>query len=430
MAKVRHYKAGSSHKSVAESIAQVFDDSKERAMFDEVFGGIRKPADSVLPRIPAPGSNSGLLAPKGAGGGDTFTTSLLQRLRLVEAEASETRSRLAEQLLKNEKLENQVRLLKSLTRDPQEALRDLDALRAENGSLLAQIDEMEAFLADYGLVWVGKHGAPDEAPAVEGEMGVSFAALSKAIGELNALIHAEPSKVIVSSSDDSNRRARLVHASEAVGTVRVAYYRNGLLVQRGPFRCAGSPSCAAFLQDIMEGYFPSELSGDYPDGVLFDLVDKQDLSYGEQSQEDEQMSADKFLRGLPRRQITKAGDIVDLRADIGLKLGIGGGAAVAKVIDSDASRADADAAHSRGSVATIQVKWMDGSSFLAKAFALSSVREVKADILRHLSSSAGVGGTKGVLELRGGHPVRTLADGMTVLEAGLLPNGTVHARYV
>ncbi|NXT24004.1 UBX11 protein, partial [Syrrhaptes paradoxus] len=44
-------------------------------------------------------------------------------------------------------------------------------------------------------------------------------------------------------------------------------YQNGIVMCDGPFRPYEDPSTQQCLQDIMDGYFPSELQTRYPDGV-------------------------------------------------------------------------------------------------------------------------------------------------------------------
>uniref|UniRef100_A0A8C3KPB7 UBX domain-containing protein 11 n=1 Tax=Calidris pygmaea TaxID=425635 RepID=A0A8C3KPB7_9CHAR len=44
-------------------------------------------------------------------------------------------------------------------------------------------------------------------------------------------------------------------------------YQNGIVMFNGPFRPYEDPSTQQCLQDIMDGYFPSELQMRYPDGI-------------------------------------------------------------------------------------------------------------------------------------------------------------------
>jgi len=94
-----------------------------------------------------------------------FTTSLLSRLKSVEAEASEYKKKLAQQISLNEKLHGEIGGLKEdLDRISHSSknesvtetlLHELKIERTQNSRLQLKICEMEKFLADYGLVWVG-----------------------------------------------------------------------------------------------------------------------------------------------------------------------------------------------------------------------------------------------------------------------------------
>ncbi|NXM75329.1 UBX11 protein, partial [Serilophus lunatus] len=44
-------------------------------------------------------------------------------------------------------------------------------------------------------------------------------------------------------------------------------YQNGIITCNGAFRPYQDPSTQQWLQDIMDGYFPSELQPRYPDGI-------------------------------------------------------------------------------------------------------------------------------------------------------------------
>lgn len=62
-------------------------------------------------------------------------------------------------------------------------------------------------------------------------------------------------------------------------SVNLTLYSNGILLFNGPFRSFDDSLTQKFCIDIMDGYFPSELEARYPDGVVFNLVDKRDVFY-------------------------------------------------------------------------------------------------------------------------------------------------------
>uniref|UniRef100_A0A3Q0RVZ4 UBX domain-containing protein 11 n=1 Tax=Amphilophus citrinellus TaxID=61819 RepID=A0A3Q0RVZ4_AMPCI len=48
-------------------------------------------------------------------------------------------------------------------------------------------------------------------------------------------------------------------------------YRNGIVMFDGPFRSYQEHSTQQCMQDLMDGYFPSELQERFPDGVPFEV---------------------------------------------------------------------------------------------------------------------------------------------------------------
>lgn len=56
--------------------------------------------------------------------------------------------------------------------------------------------------------------------------------------------------------------------------VFVCVYSDGICVNSGPFRPYGWALCDAFLNDLLEGYYPYEFKDRYPDGYPLEVVDK------------------------------------------------------------------------------------------------------------------------------------------------------------
>ncbi|KAK0339622.1 UBX domain-containing protein 11, partial [Friedmanniomyces endolithicus] len=128
------------------------------------------------------------------------------------------------------------------------------------------------------------------------------------IKELNDVIYSDPAQIRA-----EKKKARLVSASELAEKIVVTYYADGLMINRGPFRPTASDSYKSFVQDIMDGYFPSEFRQTFPDGVLFDLRNRENVRF-EEEKEGDFMSVSDFLRRLPKTMI-KNGDVIDLHKD-------------------------------------------------------------------------------------------------------------------
>ena len=51
--------------------------------------------------------------------------------------------------------------------------------------------------------------------------------------------------------------------------IPLVLYSNGLVLFSGPFRPFSDPTTQRCVQDLTDGYFPSELQPRYPDGIPF-----------------------------------------------------------------------------------------------------------------------------------------------------------------
>lgn len=101
---------------------------------------------------------------------------------------------------------------------------------------------------------------------------LDFHLFKQRIQELNDLINSEPAQV--RREKHNHRQARLMQPSEFFESVPITVYSNGIMLKRGPFRTVDSPGYNSLVRDVLDGYFPSDLRQDHPDGVIFDLFDK------------------------------------------------------------------------------------------------------------------------------------------------------------
>lgn len=169
--------------------------------------------------------------------------------------------------------------------------------------LRRQIHEMESFLSDYGLVWVGSADEDDdeddtsretddaslasasapsgvfksavpaglptatEAPA---SLVPDFDLFMRRVGELNTVVEADRMRMV----RDGNKARFELPPSEPV-----VMYRNGLMVRSGPFRPFSAPSAQQFVRDVIDGFFPEEFKQRYPDGVPLDVRDRRNENF-------------------------------------------------------------------------------------------------------------------------------------------------------
>ncbi|CAH8483753.1 unnamed protein product [Schistosoma turkestanicum] len=133
---------------------------------------------------------------------------------------------------------------------------------------------MKEFLHDHGLIWVGGQST-DHETSPRNDNGIK---LDETI--LRCLV--QQIYVLNSWNNDTNdeRKVILKPNSPNVACLRnqspipLTVYADGLYLGSGPFRSYNNHDTLQFVQDILDGYFPSELQSTYPYGVQFKLIDK------------------------------------------------------------------------------------------------------------------------------------------------------------
>ncbi|KZC14139.1 UBX domain-containing protein 11 [Dufourea novaeangliae] len=137
-----------------------------------------------------------------------------------------------------------------------------------------RIYDMEKFLADYGLIWVGDTNSPNNNPETvpNNFIETCYEQIIASIDQLN--LAAGKGEVHVLHNEKGNG------ASFKTPTcMSLKFYKNGMTVQGGLLRPYDDPTAVAFLRDILEGYFPSELQQAYPHGVPFKVEDRRTQMY-------------------------------------------------------------------------------------------------------------------------------------------------------
>jgi len=98
-------------------------------------------------------------------------------------------------------------------------------LELENDRLRCQVQEMEAFLADYGLIWVGNTEESDS-DSVD-ESGIDWRKIVNNLHELNELAGIDRAQ-----AQTGNKFGQLVHNSPHL---KISLYSDGVLLGAGPF---------------------------------------------------------------------------------------------------------------------------------------------------------------------------------------------------
>ncbi|XP_066907345.1 myosin-2 heavy chain isoform X3 [Halyomorpha halys] len=146
-----------------------------------------------------------------------------------------------------------------------------------------RVAEMEKFLADYGLIWVGDKKSADELDGII-QTSVDFVPdLDKVIaiiGELNERTSLESHIKIIGNE------ARFQKAD----ILNITFYGDGMELENNPFRKYSTEFSLAFFQDLEDGYYPTELKESYPEGVIFKVIDKRSKPYGVRMKEESEFS--------------------------------------------------------------------------------------------------------------------------------------------
>ncbi|CAK8683487.1 unnamed protein product [Clavelina lepadiformis] len=165
-------------------------------------------------------------------------------------------------------------------------------LEAKCGLLQHQLHEMETFLADYGMIWVGDKseftdkyidGNKEDSPVamfansshpefitLDKSYAVDFDLIVKNIQDLN-IIAGEGKSIIQKTKDGARLKVQ--------DTIPLTLYANGFVMFSGPFRPYSDITTRRCLSDIMDGFFPSELHKKYPDGVPIKVTDNRNVIF-------------------------------------------------------------------------------------------------------------------------------------------------------
>eukprot|EP00698_Gefionella_okellyi_P005319 TRINITY_DN1483_c0_g1_i3.p1 TRINITY_DN1483_c0_g1~~TRINITY_DN1483_c0_g1_i3.p1 ORF type:complete len:355 (-),score=95.35 TRINITY_DN1483_c0_g1_i3:691-1755(-) len=199
---------------------------------------------------------------------DSIVTSLTARLSKVEAELRAAKADQAVKAHQISELKKENELLR-VQAAGDELMQEVQKLRQDNEYLRSKTTEMESFLEDYGLIWIGE--APGQTPAAPSsgaqplaasDFVVDYSAILQKLAELNHM--ADAGRPEFSAVGDNLRK--LKH----VTPVRLAFYANGFMCD-GQFRSYDVTLNRAYVNDILDGYFPNEYKDTFPDGVPFEV---------------------------------------------------------------------------------------------------------------------------------------------------------------
>merc|ERR1711990_31694 len=241
-------------------------------------------------------------------------------------------------------------------------------LEEENLQLRNQIDEMETFLADYGLVWVGSNRSDsdsdsDESNIEKTDSEYDWIKIVRNVKELNDIAGFDKIE-----SKQKNGAQKLVRKS---AELKLELYSDGILLGKGPFRAI--QNCALFLQDLQDGFFPAELQTKYPDGVIFDLHDFHTKNYARLFPGVGKSLKDSPVMNYNDPSLIKTDDLINMMPpEISDSL-----PRIARPPSSTVSVRE-----SAGPLATIRVKSFEGTNHIIKLRYTDTIR----DLRKHLRS--------------------------------------------
>nr|XP_031539724.1 UBX domain-containing protein 11 isoform X4 [Vicugna pacos] len=251
--------------------------------------------------------------------------------------------------------DRKIRALEELVETLQEhqgqgTLQRQEELETRCAQLQRQVTEMERFLGDYGLQWVGEpmdqEDSEDQTDSEDGERDWMTAKKFWKPGDSLVPPEVDFDRLLASLKDllaiDSETQVtpvpgRVMH--HGLEPIPLKLYRNGIVMFDGPFRPFCDPSTQRCLRDILDGFFPAELQQLYPDGVPFKVSDLRNQVYPENGLDlfpgegrvvgwqrirkpsdkmehpGSRMTAEKFLNRLPKCVI-RQGEVIDVRGPI------------------------------------------------------------------------------------------------------------------
>ncbi|XP_069549363.1 UBX domain-containing protein 11 isoform X2 [Brachyistius frenatus] len=393
-------------------------------------------------------------------------SAMMQRVTLLKKTVKSQAQEIESQDKRISGLEEKLRVQEQSgrTRGP----RDRDGLERRCQILQNQVDEMETFLGDYGLTWVGNGETSDAAAEPErrrgpgadlwqpdtsprGSFRMNFDVVLQRIKELNVLAGDGESFVQTTATG-----ARLATKDP----IQLRLYSNGIVMFNGPFRSYQEHSTQRCMQELMDGYFPSELQERFPGSAPFAVHDRRDEEFffrlpwdkfpgegqavcGEKDKSagavtselpGKKLTTDQFLNKLPKF-VVKAGRVIDIRESLrGTMQGSSDAQRRGSVIlvDTPALQAmtdrsqtlNADQPPSARDVITLKVKSEDGDrTYVVKMCCSETVGHLRKYLDKH--GGAGLPG----YDIISAYPERHYDDdGQTLRSCGLSVNASLLLR--
>ncbi|XP_058232550.1 UBX domain-containing protein 11 isoform X2 [Hemibagrus wyckioides] len=377
-------------------------------------------------------------------------SSIMKKLAQLERKVTSQALDIEKKNRRIEDLEEKLRLLLEKSGREQQDDEDLDR---KCGRL-----QQQKFLSDYGLIWVGD-GENKDHEAINPQTSQHTGALLVRSFSVNFDLVLQNVRDLNVLAGEGGTRITLVPGGAKLTqqpAVDLQLYRNGMVMSHSPFRAYTEPQTQRFLQDLMDGYFPSELRDRFPHGVLFQVDDRREeefrtefpgkghtvggseqevMRYREETSEkflscepDRKLSLQQFLNKLPEC-VVKGGNIINIRSSLKHHLQGCDGAesCVLSVIDTPAlqtlrGRPECDKVCE---ISSLRVRSEDGEkTFILKMF----FSETIGDLRRYLDAHRGF--SQPPYDIISALPRQCYHsdDNQTLLRCGLIPSAALLLR--
>ncbi|XP_034269428.1 UBX domain-containing protein 11 isoform X2 [Pantherophis guttatus] len=413
----------------------------EAAMMDEILG----PGAQIPVQINLPSCSNGATAQSTIlGNAPTdmeLMTSMMQKIASLEQKVKSQAQAIQEKNKKIRELEEQIKTFQKRTEKTSPGATRVEELEMLCLQLQRQVWEMERFLNDYGLIWVGED--PDSlrelesreeeesltsrtfwkpGEAIISETPINFDLIFKNLTDLNVLAGEGVSQI-----KHTTGGARL----KRLDSVPITFYQNGIVMFNGPFRSYEEPSTQVtdkrdvfFQERKRPGYFPGfgqAVGRSKPSGIK----ETNEIS-------GPKLTMEQFLNKLPK-SLVRDGQVINIREDLKKTLqGLDGAqshevvlvetpslTALRKRLEGKQKIEGPD-----GNISTLRIKSEDGEkTYIVKM----SFTETIGDLRQHLAQNRGE--ALEPYEILTTFPLRVYNDDAVSLEEyGLVPNAFLLLR--
>ncbi|XP_073782643.1 UBX domain-containing protein 11 isoform X1 [Danio rerio] len=329
--------------------------------------------------------------------------------------------------------------------------------------LQKQVWEMENFLNDYGMIWVGGY---EENQDERAESQLTGASSGRKRFEMNFDLVMQNVKELNLEAGEGESHVTAIPGGAKLTQkppIPLWLYKNGIVMFNGPFRSYQDPTTQECMQDLMDGFFPSELQERFPNGVPFQVNDRREEEFivrrpraefpgrgqtidgGQQMMDSSEISStipkqsqiagrklsmEQFLRKLPET-VVKAGKVISIRDSVKAHLlGLSDDAKSRSAIIVETSalqssrECENDSSKSAKDVSTLRVKSEDGTdTFIIKMYFTETIGDLRQylDVKRGPSAAS--------YDIISAFPQRRYSDDtQTLLACGLTPNAALLLR--